>query len=66
MPRVRPTAGLHNLGRNPAALKTRQITTCKLCGQGVFQGQEHRWLRRPAGLSHDDCAQRAGLLEETP
>ena len=61
MARVRPTAGMHNLGRNPAALKSRQITTCKLCGSGIFEQQPYRWLAKPMGLSHDTCIEREGL-----
>lgn len=63
MPRVRPTVALHNLGRNPAALDSKRVSTCKLCGLGIFyDSAPYRWLRKPLGYSHDGCAEREGLL----
>lgn len=32
---------------------------CKLCPAGVYTGQPAVWLRNPAGLSHQECAERA-------
>lgn len=60
-PKVRPTQGLHNLGKggNPDA---KYVTNCKLCRQGIYRDQPHRWFSRPIGLSHDSCAAREGLL----
>ena len=57
-PKVRPTQGLHNLGRG---VKTGNsyLTTCKLCPNGVFEQQPRRWLTKPAGWSHEACVDRA-------
>lgn len=48
---TRPSAG-------PAGRDYR--TNCKLCPAGVYTGQPAVWLTQPMGLSHVDCARRAG------
>lgn len=54
--RVRPSVGLHNLGRGKAAIESKRVTTCKVCGRGVFESEPHRWfLSAPIGISHDTC-----------
>lgn len=57
-PKVRPTAGLHNLGRGPANLDSQYVSTCKLCRCGIYKAQPHRWLRKPMGYSHTACIER--------
>ena len=57
-PKVRPTQGLHNLGRG-VKTGTSYLTTCKLCRHGVFEQQPRRWLSKPAGWSHEACVDRA-------
>ena len=32
-----------------------KITTCKICGYGVFRGQEWRWSQVPLGIVHLAC-----------
>lgn len=56
MPRVRPTMGLHNLGRGQAELATHYLSTCKVCRSGIYKGQPHRFSTgKVLGLVHDDC-----------
>lgn len=55
MPRVRPSMGMHNLGRGPAAIDSKYVSTCKVCRLGIYQSQPHRWFTAPIGLSHDAC-----------
>lgn len=35
------------------------VTTCKVCGLGVYAGEPYRWARQPIGVSHDVCLSRA-------
>lgn len=37
------------------------IAQCKLCGYGVYRGQEYVWLSYPIGRSHLSCARERGL-----
>lgn len=62
MARVRPSMGMHNLGRGPAALESKRISTCKLCPRGIFEdGEPYRWSTgRVLGYVHNTC------IEETP
>lgn len=56
MARVRPSMGMHNLGRSAAALESKRISTCKLCPYGIFEGQPYRWSTgRVLGYVHDAC-----------
>lgn len=57
MARVRPSMGMHNLGRGVAALESKRISTCKVCRLGIFEDAEpYRWVRgRVLGLVHDAC-----------
>lgn len=36
-----------------------RVTTCKLCPEGIYVDQPRTWLRKPCGLSHDSCIERA-------
>lgn len=47
-----------------AAQAGARITTCTLCALGIYAHQARTWLRKPAGLSHDECIGRA-LTEGT-
>ena len=60
-PNLRKTQGLHNLGRGGQP-DGHHLTTCKLCPAGVYEKQPRVWLRKPAGWSHEACAEREGLL----
>lgn len=37
----------------------RRQTSCSICRYGIFEGQLRTWSRRPLGLVHTDCAERA-------
>ncbi|WP_143194338.1 hypothetical protein [Micromonospora sp. CB01531] len=56
MPRVRPSMGLHNLGRGKAELASLYVSDCKICELGIYKGQPHRFSTgKVLGLVHDDC-----------
>jgi hypothetical protein len=40
---------------NPVSLSNDRVTTCKVCGFGVFKHQSHRWSTSPTGISHNEC-----------
>ena len=61
MPRVRPSMGLHNLGRSQIELASLYVSTCKICREGIYKGQPHHWRKSPGvlGLVHDACVEGA-------
>lgn len=61
-PVVRTITRLSNPGGTIPQRGSEAITTCKLCRHGLYYGQPRVWLTQPVGLSHHDCAERAGLL----
>ncbi|MBM0256356.1 hypothetical protein [Micromonospora sp. 4G55] len=67
--RVKPTLAsarrtLNQPSGSKGILGNRYLSTCKLCPDGVFDYQPKVWLTKPMGWSHEDCAQRAGLLSD--
>lgn len=61
MGRVRPSMGMHNLGRGPAALESKRISTCKVCGLGIFEDKPDAPYRfstgRVLGYVHNACTE---------
>lgn len=54
-PKVRPTMGLHNLGKG-GPKEGHYVSMCKVCRRGIYRDQPHRWfLAAPIGISHDAC-----------
>ena len=60
MPKVRPSMGLHNLGRGKQALESKYVSTCKVCRRGIYEAQPHHFATgRVLGLCHDACIEAA-------
>lgn len=55
---ARRTTALHNLNRQRAGHTSQHLSDCKICREGIYRGQAHRWHRSPIGLCHDDCIRR--------
>ena len=45
-------------GTKSAGLSNAYVSTCKVCGFGVYETQDRQWARRPTGISHTDCLRR--------
>lgn len=62
MARVRPSMGMHNLGRGKQAIESKYVSHCKICRHGIYQdAAPYRFVTgRVLGLVHDAC------IEETP
>lgn len=49
-PTVKPMGGI-----NPGNSDQR-LTTCKVCGFGIFHHEPRQWSQKPLGLVHTRCA----------
>jgi hypothetical protein len=39
----------------PSKYNGGELSTCKICRFGVYQGQQWKWSRQPIGIVHTEC-----------